>query len=293
MQVAIFGSRFESDKLNQVMNVFSALRKVDAEIQICKDFYQFLTTVMNNPPAIDKIITCEDFSADYAISIGGDGTYLRTAHRVGRKGIPIVGINTGRLGFLADIESVEIEEVIYELYKHYYSVTELSLLRLKVDGNDFSEIPAALNEIAIMKKDSSSMINIHVTVDGEFLNGYQADGLVVSTPTGSTAYNLSLGGPIIMPESKSIIISAIAPHNLTVRPIVLSDRSVIDIEVESRSHNFLVSLDGYSYPLSCISKLQISLSDFIIKSIRRYNHTFTQTIRKKLMWGIDPRIDYR
>jgi len=293
MKVVIFGSRFESDKLNQVLNVFTALHKYEAEIYVCRSFFDFLTTVMTDPPKISGIIGEEEFSADFALSIGGDGTYLRTAHRINNKGIPIIGINTGRLGFLADVESVEIEDLVNELYKNYFKISELSLLQLKINGEPFLIIPGALNEIAFLKRDSSSMINIHVSVNGEYLNGYQADGLVVATPTGSTAYALSAGGPIILPGSRNLLIAAVAPHNLTVRPIVVDDKSVIDLEIESRSQNFLVSLDGNSFTMPCSAKLQVCLADYTIKALRRHNHTFTQTLRKKLMWGIDPRTDFR
>jgi NAD+ kinase len=293
MKVAIFGSRFQSEKLNQVLNVFDTLNKYEADIYICQSFYDFLITVMTDIPKVNGIIGSGDFSADFALSIGGDGTYLRTAHRIGNRGIPIVGINTGRLGFLADVESVEIEDVIRDLYKNFFKISKLGLLQLKINGEPFTEIPGALNDIAFLKRDTSSMIDIHVSVNGEYLNGYQADGLVVATPTGSTAYALSTGGPIIMPGSKNILIAAVAPHNLTVRPIVLDDKSVIDLEIESRSQNFLVSIDGYSFSMPCTAKLQVYLADFKINAVRRYNHSFTQTLRKKLMWGIDPRDDNR
>ena len=293
MRVAIFGSRFNSEKLNQVINVFQALHKYDAEIYICQSFYSYLTTFVKKPPHINGIIYNNNFTADYALSIGGDGTYLRTAHRIGDKEIPILGINIGRLGFLADVDSVDVEDVISELYKNYYRISEMTQLKLKVNGQIFSDYPSALNEVAVLKRDSSSMINIHVSVNGEYLNGYQADGLVIATPTGSTAYALSAGGPIIMPGSQNLLIAAVAPHNLTIRPLVLSDTSIIDLEVESRSQNFLVSLDGNSFTMSCAAKLQVSLADYTVKAIKRRNHTYTETLRKKLMWGIDPRGDVR
>jgi len=289
MKVAIFGSQFQSEKLNQVWSVFDALHNIDAEIYVCKLFYDFLTSALANPPVVNGIIDFDDFTADFALSIGGDGTYLRTAHRIGNKDIPIIGINTGRLGFLADIDTVDIDAVIMDLYKSYYKIIDLSQLHLTINGASFDEYPCALNEIAVLKRDSSSMINIHASVNGEYLNGYQADGLVVATPTGSTAYALSVGGPIIMPGSKSLIIAPVAPHNLTARPLVLDDSSVIDLEIESRSQNFLVSLDGRSFTMPCSVKLQITKADYPIKAIKRHGYTFVKTLRKKLMWGIDPR----
>ena len=291
MKVVIFGSRFQSEKLIQVLHVFQVLRNYDVEVYVCKSFYDFLSTVMNDPPVVSGIIDNESFDADFALSIGGDGTYLRTAHNILNKGIPIVGINTGRLGFLADVESVEIEDLLKDLIKHHYKITEHRLLKLKVDGEYFTQIPCALNEVAFLKRDSSSMINIHVTVNGEYLNGYQADGLIVGTPTGSTAYALSVGGPIIMPGNRSLLIAPVAPHNLTVRPIIVDDKAIIDLGIESRSHSFLVSLDGNSFTMPCSAKLQVSLADFTIRAVKRHNHSFTQTLRKKLMWGVDPRDD--
>jgi len=289
MKVAIFGSQFQSEKLNQVWSVFDTLHNLEAEIYVCKNFYDFLSSTLVNPPVVNGVIDCNDFTADFALSIGGDGTYLRTAHSIGNKDIPILGINTGRLGFLADIDTVDIEAVLTDLYKRYYKVVDLSQLHLLIDGASFDEYPCALNEIAVLKRDSSSMINIHASVNGEYLNGYQADGLVIATPTGSTAYALSVGGPIIMPGSKSILIAPVASHNLTARPLVLDDSAVIDLEIESRSQNFLVSLDGRSFTMPCSVKLQITKADYSIKAIKRHGYTFVKTLRKKLMWGVDPR----
>jgi len=289
MKVAIFGSQFQSEKLNQVWSVFDALRNLDAEVYVCKDFYDFLTSTLVNPPSIDGVIDCDDFEADFALSIGGDGTYLRTAHSIGDKDIPILGINTGRLGFLAEVDTVEIDAVIMDLYKRNFRISNLSQLHLSINGEPFNPYPCALNEIAILKRDSSSMINIHASVNGEYLNGYQADGLLIATPTGSTAYALSVGGPIIMPGSKSFLMVPVAPHNLSARPLVMDDSATIDLEIESRSQNFLVSLDGRSFTMPCSVKLQISKADYSVKAIKRHGHTFIHTLRKKLMWGIDPR----
>jgi len=289
MRVAIFGSQFQSEKLNQVWSVFDALHNIGAEIFVCRDFYAFLTSALVNPPVIDAVIEDDDFTADFALSIGGDGTYLRTAHQIGNKDIPILGINTGRLGFLAEVDTVEIDAVVMDLYKRNYRIANLSQLHLSIDGVSFDEYPCALNEIAVLKRDSSSMINIHASVNGEYLNAYQADGLLMATPTGSTAYALSVGGPIIMPDSKSMLLAPVAPHNLAARPLVLDDSSVIDLEISSRSQNFLVSLDGCSFTMPCSAKLQVSKAGYSVKAIKRHGHTFINTLRKKLMWGIDPR----
>jgi len=290
MKVAIFGSPFQSDKLNQIWSVFDALHQLNAEILVNRTFWDFLRSTLINLPEIQGIIEeGGDFKADFALSIGGDGTFLRTAHRIGRHNIPILGINTGRLGFLADVDSIEVESVMTDLFKQNFRVEDFDLLRLSVNGLFPAEYPCALNEIAILKRDTSSMINIHVWVNGEYLNGYQADGLVIATATGSTAYALSVGGPIMMPSSKNLVIAPVAPHNLTARPLILDETSVIDLEVESRSQNYLVAIDGISVTMACTDKLQITKADYTIKSIKRQGNTFIHTLRKKLMWGIDPR----
>jgi len=293
MRVAIFGSRFQSEKLNQIVGLFESFHRQRAEILVCKWFYEFLSTVMTEPPMVEAFIEDDCFTADFALSIGGDGTYLKTAHRIGNKGIPILGINTGRLGFLADIECVELDDVITGLNTCSYRMSELKLIQLHVNDHLFEKYPCALNEIAVLKGDTSSMINIHVTVNGEYLNGYQADGLLVATPTGSTAYALSVGGPIILPGSSNLLIAAVAPHNLTIRPIIVKDASDIELEIESRSQSFQVSLDGNSFTLPCSAKLHISLADYTIKAVKRQDQTFIQTLRKKLFWGYDPRQDPR
>jgi NAD+ kinase len=293
MKVAIFGSRFYSDRLHQIVQLFDSLHQRGAALYVCRDFYDFLSSVMNEPPSLEGFIDCNDFTADIALSIGGDGTFLRTAHRIGNKGIPILGVNTGRLGFLAEVEFTEMGQFMNDLFDRNFHIDRLSQLQLCVNGQLFEEYPSVLNEIAILKGDTSSMINIHVVVDGEYLNGYQADGLLISTPTGSTAYALSVGGPIIMPGNDSMLIAAVAPHNLSIRPIVLKSTSAIELEIESRSRQFIVSLDGSSYHLPCSAKLQIKMAEEAVYAIRRNNYSFAQTLRKKLYWGLDPRQDVR
>ncbi len=293
LTIAIFGSRFQSEKRCHVVSLFDVFRNTGCSLLVCRNFYDFLTTVMTDPPRVDGLIDGDDFTADFVVSVGGDGTYLRTAHRIGNKGIPILGINTGRLGFLADTECVDLRPFLQDISEKRYTIDELRLVQLYVDGQLFNEYPCALNEIAVLKGDSSSMINIHVFVNGEYLNGYQADGLLISTPTGSTAYALSVGGPILLPTSRDLLIAAVAPHNLAVRPIIVGDASIINLEIESRSHNFLVSLDGESFQLPCTAHLQVSMADYTIKAVKPLGHSFIQTLRRKLYWGIDPRQDPR
>ena len=204
MKFAIFGNTYQAKKSSHAENLFRLLAQHQAQLCVCREFYNFLTSDLhlNIPPA--ELFDGDDFRADMVISIGGDGTFLKAASRVGKKNIPILGINTGRLGFLADISPEEMEETIDEIYNNHYKVEERSVLQLKCDDEKLMEYPYALNEIAVLKRDSSSMISIHTAINGAHLTTYQADGLVIATPTGSTAYSLSVGGPVIVPHSKTI-----------------------------------------------------------------------------------------
>lgn len=224
-----------------------------------------------------------------ALSIGGDGTFLKTASRVGNKRIPILGINTGRLGFLADISPEQMEEAFDEIYQHKYQTEERRVLHLLCKGQILKGYPYGLNEIAILKRDSSSMITIHAYINGELLNVYQADGLIVSTPTGSTGYSLSVGGPILVPQSGTISLTPVAPHSLNVRPIVIRDDWEITLQVESRSHNFLVAVDGRSETCREGCQLTIRKANYPIYIVKRCQHSFFNTLREKMMWGADNR----
>lgn len=289
MKFAIFGNCYQAHKSSHAEHLFHLLMQRNASLCVSKEFYHFLKDDLhlNVPPA--ELIDGDDFTADLAISIGGDGTFLKTASRVGRKNIPILGINTGRLGFLADISPDEIEETLNEIYNHQYKVEERSVLQLQCDNETLMQAPYALNEIAVLKHDSSSMISIHTSINGAHLATYQADGLIVATPTGSTAYSLSVGGPIMVPHSQTFAITPVAPHSLNVRPIVICDDWEITLEVESRSHNFLVAVDGRSESCKESTQLRISRADYTIKVMKRCNHSFFDTLRNKMMWGVDAR----
>ncbi len=216
------------------------------------------------------------------------GVY-RTACLIGNKGIPILGINTGRLGFLADVSIEEIVEAINQIGNNEYFIEQRSVIQLKTDNPAFDKNPNALNEIAVLKQDSSSMITIEVCINGEYLNTYQADGLIIATPTGSTAYSMSVGGPIVVPQASNLIISPVAPHSLSVRPIVIPDTWTIELNVKSRNKTFLVSLDGRSSIFEEGYKLTIAKGDYAIKVIKRPHHTFFNTLKNKLNWGVDKR----
>lgn len=290
MKVGIFGSEHQLDKQSVIKRLFEKLHFQEAEIYVDSDFYTFLTEQMHYEPKISGLLANDEFGLDVALSIGGDGTFLKTAARVNRQDIPILGINTGRLGFLADVGSNDIEDTLEELFKNYYKVEERTLLRLHTDERVYRGYNYALNEIAVLKRDSSSMISIHTYLNDDYLTSYQADGLLIATPTGSTAYSLSVNGPIIIPQSKNLVLSPVAPHSLSVRPLVIPDTYTIRMEVESRNKYFLIALDGRSEIFPTGIELRICKADYTTKVIKRYNHTFYQTLRDKLMWGADPRM---
>ena len=222
-------------------------------------------------------------------SMGGTGTVLRAASIVGNSQIPILGINAGRLGFLADVNAQEIERTIQAIYEGDYSIDTRAVIRVETDGQTLRGYECALNDVAILKRDNASMISIHTTVNGDYLTTYQADGLVISTPTGSTAYSLSNGGPIIVPGTHVFSLTAVAPHSLNVRPIVLSEDSEIKLTVESRSHNYLVALDGRSEPMSDSTRLTLRKAPYKVKVIKRAGTRYFNTLREKMMWGADQR----
>lgn len=290
MVVGIFGSEYQVEKQSLIKRLFEKLQTLEAEIYVESRFLKFLTDVLNYNPVIAGELSDDDFSLDVALSVGGDGTFLRTAALIGKKDIPILGINTGRLGFLADVGSSEIEDTIEEIFKNYYKIEERTLLRLYTENHNFRGYNYALNEITVLKRDTSSMITIHTSLNDDYLTSYQADGLIIATPTGSTAYSMSVNGPILLPLSNTLVLSPVAPHSLNVRPLVIPDDYVISLGVESRNKYFLISLDGRSEVFPAGTLLTIKKADFTTKVIKRYNHTFYQTLREKLMWGADGRL---
>ena len=286
---ALFGNIYQAKKSAHVLRLLSILGKHQAEVYIHKDFYLYLTKDQKMDIQVSGVFEGDDFEADMVLSMGGDGTFLKAASYVGKKNIPILGINTGRLGFLADISPEEMEETFEDIYRGNYKVEDRSVLQVFSESQFLKGYPCGLNEIAILKRDSSSMITIHTSINGAYLTTYQADGLVIATPTGSTAYSLSIGGPIIVPHSKTIAITPVAPHSLNVRPIVVNDDCEITLDVESRSHNFLVAIDGRSETCREGTRLTIRKADYNIKIVKRPNHVFFHTLRNKMMWGADGR----
>lgn len=290
MKFALFGNTFQTKKSIHAERLFNLLKKNGHEVHIAEDFFHFLTKELHLHIRPDGIITNgQDYTAHMAISMGGDGTFLKTASQIGHRGIPILGVNTGRLGFLSDISPEEIDTAFAEIFEGLYQVEERATLHVCPDGEKLQAYPFALNEIAILKRDTSSMIAIKASVNGHYLTTYQADGLIIATPTGSTAYSLSVGGPIMAPHTGTITITPVAPHSLNVRPMVIRDDWEITLEVESRSHNFLISIDGRSETCSDKTRITIRRAPITTRVVRRNGHHFFDVLREKLMWGADTR----
>ena len=289
MKIAIFGNPSADKTCGHEQQLFSLLRSLGDEIAVESRYYRFLTKDMGWEIPHDSVIEGDDFQADAVISIGGDGTFLRTATRVGSKGIPMVGVNTGRLGFLADITTDRITDAITRIHNGDYTLEERNLLQISMEGLPQGHTPYALNDIAILKHDISSMIQVATSVGGTPMITYQADGLVVATPTGSTAYSLSVGGPIIAPGTNVICLTPVAPHSLTMRPLVLPAGETIRLDVSSRSHSFLVSIDGNSFSCPEHTAIEISRAPFRISVIKPAKGDFFATLRAKMFWGNDSR----
>ena len=242
LKFAIFGNEYQAKKSASIEIILNYLDKRRAEVYVESTYYDFLTRDQHLKLNVAGVFEDYNFDVDYVISMGGDGTFLKAASRVGAKGTPIIGINMGRLGFLADVLPSEIESALDSLYAGECQIEEHAVIQVEAKGGVLAGNPFALNDIAVLKRDDASMISIRTMVDGEFLVTYQADGLIVSTPTGSTAYNLSNGGPIIIPQSGSLCLTPVAPHSLNIRPIVINDTAEITLDIESRSHNYLVAI---------------------------------------------------
>ena len=287
MKIAIFVSKHQ--KKEQIEKLFKILLDNKTEIHLQEKFYNYLKDVLYLQYDIAGIITSDEFDADLVISIGGDGTFLRTASIIGKKNIPILGINAGRLGFLADVGEKDLEATFTDVFSGNYRIEHRSQLQLSTEHRDYLGFNYALNEIAILKQDTASMITVHAYINDEYLTSYEADGLIVATPTGSTAYSVSVGGPVMTPTAANLVIAAVAPHSLSNRPLVVTDDCVLSLEVESRNKNFLISLDGRSNIFTTGTKLIIKKADFTLRVIKRKENTFYNTLRNKLMWGVDPR----
>lgn len=292
MKFAIHGRVFKSDSTTVIQEIFNELKTNNISYQVTDSFTEILNdTGIIFDPASSFSKTSDLVDVDIALSLGGDGSFLETLGLVANKEIPVLGINFGRLGFLTDIQPQNIKKTLKKILAKQYKIDERLMLHAEAN-NDFFEsgMNFALNEIAISKTDTSSMIVIHAYIDGDFLNSYWADGLMVSTPTGSTGYNLSCGGPLVMPKSENFIITPICPHNLFVRPIIVSNQSKITLKVESRSKNFLVSMDSRAKIIGDdVGEINISMETFKAKLVKIDGMEFLSTLRKKLNWGDDIR----
>jgi len=290
MRIAIYGRPSQNNRCDEAKQIFSQLDLLGIDYIVHQTYFDSLKSQIkfrDNITAFSTDLT--DKSVDYLVSIGGDGTLLESLPFVVKAGIPILGINTGRLGFLSLIPKGDIEPAIKALKEKRFTIQSRSLLHLETEGSVFGENNYALNEVCVQRKDTTTMITIHAYVNGELLNSYWADGLIVATPTGSTAYSLSCSGPILLPEDSSFIITPIAPHNLNVRPVVLPDSCIIKLKVEGRTPTYLASLDSRSLALDCSKELTIRKESFGVKLVELPDYSFAKTLRTKLNWGKDLR----
>lgn len=289
MKIAVFGSQHNDIVVSLIVNLLKYFHnKKDFSFVFEKYFFYYLKNKNIDLQQITIIDEC-NFTADLVLSLGGDGTFLKTAAQVGSKQIPILGINAGRLGFLTDFSGNEITEYFQTIENMDFAVDERTLIEVKNSENIALKLPFALNEIAVMKQDTSAMINIEAKVDGELINIYRADGLIIATPTGSTAYSMSVGGPIAVPQAANFILSPIASHSLNVRPLIIPDSWKIELAIKSRSNSFLVALDGRSKIFSGNTKLFICRAPHKILIAKQKGRIFFDTLKEKLMWGADAR----
>ena len=289
IKIGIFGKNLKRETFPFIQNLFNKLYSVNVKVCIHEEMYASVKDII----MIHQVETFNSHTdikskLDFLLSLGGDGNMLSAVTLVRDSGIPILGINLGRLGFLASINKEHIDKAIDCLVEKNYSIEERSLLKLSTP-NVFGDLNFALNEISVYKRTPNSMVSVNVKINQQYLNSYWADGLIVATPTGSTAYSLSTGGPILHPESHNFIITPIAPHNLSVRPVVIPDSSIINMAVNEREGGFLVSLDSRTIELESGVELKVEKEDFTIKLVRLPEESFFGTIRAKLLWGIDKR----
>lgn len=290
MRIGIHGKEVQGQAARFNEKIFEDLQLKKADLHVST---KFLKHMKSSKLKSLKLASFEPGDSlknfDFFLSLGGDGTLLETVTYVGKHEIPILGINTGRLGFLATTSRDETDAAIENLFKGNYKIDARTVLELESDAKLFGGLNFALNDFTIMKKDTSSMVTVHVFVDGELLNSYWSDGVIVSTPTGSTGYSLSCGGPLVYPKSESFIITPVSPHNLTARPIVLSDNSKISFQVEGRSKKFLISLDSRFASIDETVSLTLKKSHFKVKLIQLQGNHYFKTLRQKLSWGLDLR----
>ena len=283
MVIAVFGNTLRQETIREVKHIVDFLRQRDVDIVLS---HELRHEAFNREfPSVEDYISQTGETIDFALSVGGDGTFLTTASLVGHLDIPILGINCGHLGYLAEVQTEEIDAVLDQLITNNYTIEQRRMLEVTCQQEGKIVSPFALNEVAILKSGLSSMITVDVTLNGEFLHNYKADGLLIATPTGSTAYNLSVGGPLLDPHVNAIILTPVATHSLNIRPLVVLDDSKIDLKISSRNGNYLLSVDGRSQVLNQELQLHIERSQRTIKLVRINGQTFMQSLKDKLNWG--------
>jgi NAD+ kinase len=291
MKVAIYSRVMDSEQQSDVQILFDELAQAGINVVIYRPYFENIRSLVNFPAAIEVFDSGAELDStyDFVISLGGDGTLLDTVTLVTDKNIPVMGINFGRLGFLASIGKKELTTAVDSLLQSTYVIDQRSLIHLDSNMPLFNGMPFGLNEFAIHKTDTSPMIKVHTYLNGEFLNTYWADGVIVSTPTGSTGYSLSCNGPIVFPDSGSFVITPVAPHNLNVRPIVVPDTNIISFEVEARADQIICALDSRKHIVDKTIQLAVRRESFDINLVRLNENNFLQTLREKLNWGLDTR----
>ncbi len=283
MTIAIFGNTLRSETIREVKHIIEFLQLRGVDIALSQELRNEVFS--REFPAVEDYIAQTGEAIDFALSVGGDGTFLTTASLVGHLDIPILGINCGHLGYLAEVQTNDIDAVLDQLITNNYTIEQRRMLEVSCQQDGKIASPYALNEIAVLKSGLSSMIAVDVTLNGEFLHNYKADGLLIATPTGSTAYNLSVGGPLLDPHVSAIILTPVATHSLNIRPLVVLDDSKIDIKISSRNGNFMLSVDGRSQVLNHDIQLHVERSQRTIKLVRIQGQNFMQSLKDKLYWG--------
>lgn len=290
MRIALLGNVFQTKKNAYIKRVLKKLAELQADVCIEEGFADFLNRELSVSLNGMDTFKMPHLKADLVISMGGDGTFLTSAAQVGARGIPILGINTGRLGFLADVSPEDIENALDAVFDGRYTIEQRAVIAMTLDSETYHGYPYALNEVAILKHDNSSLIEIDTHINGALLTNYMSDGLIISTPTGSTGYSLSVGGPIIVPRSGTFCLSPVASHSLSTRPVIVCDDVVITLRVRSRSHNFLIAVDGRSESISENTTITLRRAPYAIGVMKVMHQNFFDTLRDKMMWGADQRI---
>lgn len=292
MKVAIYGKSFEQKYAATIIRLFEKLEEHRFSVVMHRRFFEYIQYQLSYRPKVVSLFDSyydmdEDIS--YFFSIGGDGTFLQAVSFVREKEIPIIGFNIGRLGFLADIQEDDMDDALKALIEERYEIEERALIEVLTTNQLFEPFNMAMNDVTVHKKNSVSMITIHAYLNEVFLNAYWADGLIISTPTGSTAYSMSVGGPIVLPSSESFIITPIASHNLTVRPLVVPDKTTIRLQVNGRTSSFFASLDSRMKVLNTSEEITLRKATYRVKMLKLPGHSYYTTLRNKLMWGLDKR----